>query len=74
MPELEDCSDDEGGNMLTPMDGKSFIARQAFNTQLKGEDGDEQREDIFHTRCMVKDRICTLSLMVGVIQMWLAPS
>ena len=27
MPELEDCSDDEGGNMLTPIEGKSLVVR-----------------------------------------------
>ena len=58
MLELEDCSNDEGSNMLTPMEEKSLVVRRALNTQLKVEDGDEQHENIFHMRCMVKERIC----------------
>ena len=41
MPKLEDCSDDKGGNMLTLIKGKSLVARQALNTQLKVKDGDK---------------------------------
>ena len=29
---LKDCSDNEGGNMLTPMEGKSLVIRRALNT------------------------------------------
>ena len=32
MPKLEDCSDNKGGNMLIPIEGKSLVAKCAFNT------------------------------------------
>ena len=37
MPKLEDSSDDEGGNILTQMEGKSLIIKQALNMQLQVE-------------------------------------
>ncbi|XP_061353685.1 uncharacterized protein LOC133298423 [Gastrolobium bilobum] len=50
MPSLEDASDIE-----LPVEGELLVARRALNVQVK-EDKELQRENIFHTRCNVKDK------------------
>jgi hypothetical protein len=35
------------------------VARRALSLQAKGVD-EVQRENIFHTRCYVKDKVCSV--------------
>jgi hypothetical protein len=51
MPKLVDASDDDGVEYL--VEGESLVARRALNTQIKIDDMEQQRENIFHTRCDV---------------------
>ncbi|KAH9744221.1 hypothetical protein KPL70_003601 [Citrus sinensis] len=51
MPPLEDAND----GVEYPVDGKLMVARRALNTQVK-EDAEVQRDNIFHTRCHIKDK------------------
>uniref|UniRef100_A0A2N9HAP5 Uncharacterized protein n=1 Tax=Fagus sylvatica TaxID=28930 RepID=A0A2N9HAP5_FAGSY len=36
--------------------GKSLVARRALNTHIKVDDAEQQRENIFHTRCHVNNK------------------
>ncbi|KAH9744213.1 Endonuclease [Citrus sinensis] len=51
MPPLEDAND----GVEYPVDGKLMVARCALNMQVK-EDVEVQRDNIFHTRCHIKDK------------------
>jgi len=37
----------------------TLVARRALSLQAKGVD-EVQRENIFHTRCYVKDKVCSV--------------
>jgi len=58
MPELVDASDDDG--VEYPVEGESLIARRALNMQIKIDDMEQQRENIFHTRCYVNNKVCSM--------------
>ncbi|KAH9781057.1 Endonuclease [Citrus sinensis] len=51
MPPLEDAND----GVEYHVDGKLIVARRALNMQVK-EDAEVQRDNIFHTRCHIKDK------------------
>ena len=59
MPPLEDTSmgDEEFGADHGEMLG--LVARRALSLQVK-EEKEVQRESIFHTRCHVKDKVCSV--------------
>ena len=54
MPELVDTSDDDG--VVYSVTGESLVARRALNTHIKVDDAEQQRENIFHTRCHVNNK------------------
>ncbi|KAH9780480.1 hypothetical protein KPL71_008094 [Citrus sinensis] len=55
IPPLEDVEDEE---YIVP--GKlTLVARRALSVQVK-EDEAAQRENIFHTRCYVEDKVCSM--------------
>uniref|UniRef100_A0A2N9HC42 Retrotransposon gag domain-containing protein n=1 Tax=Fagus sylvatica TaxID=28930 RepID=A0A2N9HC42_FAGSY len=54
MPELVDANDDDG--VVYPITGESLVARRALNTHIKVDDAEQQRENIFHTRCHVNNK------------------
>jgi hypothetical protein len=60
MPPLEDVSEEE---YLAP-DALTLVARRALSLQAKGVD-EVQRENIFHTRCYVKDKVCSVIIDGG---------
>ncbi|KAH9686182.1 Endonuclease [Citrus sinensis] len=51
MPPLEDAND----GVEYHVDGKLMVVRRALNLQVK-EDAEVQRDNIFHTRCHIKDK------------------
>ena len=59
MPPLEDASDIE-----YPVDGELLVTRRALSVQIK-EDEEIQDENIFHTRCHVKDKVCSMIIDGG---------
>jgi hypothetical protein len=63
MPELVDASDDDG--VVYPVTGESLIARHALNTHIKVDDAVQQRENIFHTRCHVNNKVCSMIIDGG---------
>jgi len=46
IPPLVDCSDEE---IAYPVEWRPLVIRRALNMQIKEDDVDQQRENIFHT-------------------------
>lgn len=63
MPELVDTSDDDG--VVYPVTGESLVTRRALNTHIKVDDAEQQRENIFHTRCHVNNKVCSMIIDRG---------
>jgi hypothetical protein len=55
MPPLEDACDDDVEYLV---EGESLVARHALSTQVKENDMEQQRENIFHTRCHINNKAC----------------
>uniref|UniRef100_A0A2N9FB20 CCHC-type domain-containing protein n=1 Tax=Fagus sylvatica TaxID=28930 RepID=A0A2N9FB20_FAGSY len=64
MPMLEDTCDDD---VEYPVEGESLVARRALSAQVKEDDMEQQRENIFHTRCHINNK-------VKAIQEWPMPT
>ncbi|KAJ4715139.1 hypothetical protein OWV82_013527 [Melia azedarach] len=62
MPPLENCSNVE---VEEPVHGDLLVIRRALSIQIKDDIDEEQREYIFHTRCHVKDKVCTMIIDSG---------
>ena len=62
MPPLEDCSDVE---IAQPVHGNILVTRRALSIQPKEDDDVEQREHIFHTRCHINDKVCSMIIDSG---------
>jgi hypothetical protein len=60
MPPLEDASDLE-----YVVDDKILVIRRSFSVQTKEEDVEKQRENIFHTRCLINDKVCSMIINSG---------
>ena len=54
MPPLVDCSDEE---IAYPVEGEALVISRALNIQIKEDDVDQQRENIFHTRCHIQNKV-----------------
>jgi hypothetical protein len=63
MPELVDASDDD--EVVYPVTGESLVVRRALNTHIKVDDAEQQRENIFHTRCHVNNKVCSMIIDGG---------
>ena len=53
MPMLEDTCDED---VEYPVEGESLVARRALSAQVKEDDMEQQRENIFHTRCHINNK------------------
>ena len=62
MPPLEECSDFE---VEEPVHGDLLVTRRTLSIQPKDDGDEEQREHIFHTRCHMKGKVCTLIIDSG---------
>ena len=40
--------------------GESLVTRHALNTQIKMDDIEKQNENIFHTRCHINNKVCSM--------------
>ncbi|GKV53063.1 hypothetical protein SLEP1_g59611 [Rubroshorea leprosula] len=60
MPPLEDAND----GVEYAVDGELLVTRQALNVQAK-EDDEVQRDNIFHMRCHVKNKVCSVIIDGG---------
>ncbi|XP_030930820.1 uncharacterized protein LOC115956645 [Quercus lobata] len=54
MPSLEDACDN---NVEYLVKGESLMARCALSAQVKEDDMEQQRENIFHTRCHINNKL-----------------
>lgn len=64
MPALEEVSDHGGTVEFAPV-GKLMVTMRALNTQVKADDTEQQWENIFHTRCHVHDKVCSIIIDGG---------
>jgi hypothetical protein len=60
MPPLEDVFEEK----YLALDALTLVARKALSLQAKGVD-EVQRENIFHTRCYIKDKVCSVIIDSG---------
>ncbi|KAF7832376.1 Transposon Ty3-I Gag-Pol polyprotein [Senna tora] len=64
MPSLEDNSD---LGIEYAEEGECLVVRRALNCQIKEHELNEQRENIFHTRCLVNNKVCSLIIDGGSV-------
>jgi len=62
MPPLVDCSDEE---IVYPIEGEFLVIRRALNMQIKEDDTDQQWENLFHTRCHIQNKVCSMIIDGG---------
>ncbi|KAF7826402.1 Transposon Ty3-G Gag-Pol polyprotein [Senna tora] len=63
MPSLEDASSDDE-DVQYPIKGESLVVRRVLNSNVK-EESLEQRENIFHTRCLIMGKMCSMIIDGG---------
>ena len=61
MPPLEDSDGDE---LALPV-GESLVIRRTLQVQVKEDEINQQRKNIFHTRCFVQRKVCGLIIDNG---------
>uniref|UniRef100_A0A2N9H519 Integrase zinc-binding domain-containing protein n=1 Tax=Fagus sylvatica TaxID=28930 RepID=A0A2N9H519_FAGSY len=62
MPMLENTCDDD---VEYPVEGESLVARRALSAQVKEDDMEQQRKNIFHTRCHINNKVCSMIINGG---------
>ncbi|KAF8051455.1 hypothetical protein N665_1722s0002 [Sinapis alba] len=55
-------SDEEG--VEYPVQGEMLVTRRILNAQPKAKE-DDQRENLFHTRCLIQNKVCSLIIDGG---------
>ena len=63
MPPLEDASDRLGDEFAPQGQLYTLVTRRALSLQAKEDE--VQRENIFHTRCMISDKLCSMIIDGG---------
>ena len=66
-PEIEDTSDKEGA--AYPLDNLSLVVKRVLSAQIIEDESDQQRENIFHTRCRVNGKGCSMIIDGAVVLM-----
>jgi len=61
MPPLKDSDGDE---LALPV-GKSLVIRRTLQVQVKEDEINQQKKNIFHTRCYVQSKVCGLIIDSG---------
>ena len=49
------------GNLV---EGEALVIKHVLNKQIKEDDVDQQRENIFHTRCHIQNKVCRMMEVV----------
>ncbi|XP_013628485.1 PREDICTED: uncharacterized protein LOC106334699 [Brassica oleracea var. oleracea] len=62
--EQEEYESDGEEDMDYPVKGEMLVTRRALNVQPKVKET-EQRENLFHTRCLVQSKVCSLIIDGG---------
>ena len=60
MPPLEDVSD-----LKYAVGDKVLVIKRSLNVQTKEDDVEQQRKNIFHTRCLINDKVCSMIIDSG---------
>ena len=60
MPPFEDASDLEYA-----VGDKVLVIRRSFSVQTKEDDVEQQRENIFHSRCLINNKVCSMIIDSG---------
>jgi len=60
MPPLVDDNDVEYAH-----EGQIMVIRRALSAQVKNDDVEHQRENIFHARCQIQNKICSMIIDSG---------
>jgi len=47
------------------VEGETLITRHVLNSQVKADDMEQQRENIFHTRCLINNKVCSMIIDAG---------
>ncbi|CAA7039942.1 unnamed protein product [Microthlaspi erraticum] len=63
-PETPEKEEEPEEYEAVPVQGKLLVARRVLSTQVR-TDKDEQRENLFDTRCLVQDKVCSLIIDGG---------
>ncbi|KAH9649343.1 hypothetical protein KPL70_025944 [Citrus sinensis] len=63
MPQLIDASGDD--EVEYPTKGESLVAMRALSTQMRADDMEQYKEIIFHTRCIVNSKVCSIIIDGG---------
>lgn len=58
MPELIDATNDDNVEYLVK--GESLVARRALSTKMSVDDMEQHRENIFHSKCIVNNKVCSM--------------
>ena len=58
-------NDTRDSNLEYPVEGEALVTRHVLNTQVKEDDIEKQRENIFHTQCHVQNKVCSLIIDGG---------
>ncbi|XP_070011764.1 uncharacterized protein [Nicotiana sylvestris] len=56
---------EEGSDVESPLIGELMVLRRVMSLQIKEDDVLVQRENIFHTRCQVREKICSMIIDGG---------
>ena len=59
---LVNYSDEE---IAYPVDGEALVIKCALNMQIKEDNVDQQRENVFHTRCHIQNKTCSMIIDGG---------
>ena len=62
MPPLEECSDEE---IEAPLSGGVFVTRRILSAQGVEDELQQQRDNLFHTRCLVQGKVCSMIIDGG---------
>jgi hypothetical protein len=62
MPLPEDACDND---VEYSVEGDSLVARRALSAQVKEDDVEQERENIFHTRCHINNKVCSMIIDGG---------
>jgi len=54
----------DGDELALPI-GESLVIRRTLQVQVKEDEINQQRENIFHTRCYVQSKVCGLIIDSG---------
>ena len=63
-PPLDDTCDVD---LEFPMEGEALVTRRVLSAQVKEDDIEQQRENIFHTRCHVNNKVCSTNVASALL-------